>query len=65
MTPLPDDWCAYHNRSEPVKPGDIVCGECWHTFTPDELIVAHNAWGGSQVTAIDEIYSCPLCIHDF
>lgn len=63
--PLPDDWCYYHNRSEPVGPDDIVCGECFHTFTPDELVEAWNALGTHKITDASQARSCPLCIHDF
>lgn len=60
------DWCYIHNRREPMVPGGIACGECWHVYANEqELIDAHNAWDGPQVTSVEQIFSCPLCVHDF
>jgi hypothetical protein len=59
------DWCAFHHEMEQIRDGDIVCGECWHRYRgPDDLVAVNNTnWAENRT--FDQIFSCPLCIHDF
>lgn len=70
-------YCMIHAVFEPDMPGDYrACLECLHVYrTPWDLLMAdlaiqldwvRDGWEG-QVRTIDpeQIYSCPLCCHDF
>jgi hypothetical protein len=67
-----DPWhCYYHHRDEPSS-GYRVCGECAHTYsTADDLKQTYLDYAPAGLTIIvedmtaDEIYFCPLCLHDF
>lgn len=76
-----DDVCYTHHRREPELPGDYkVCGECCHVwrteieFRTDEAN-AHNSLLATYPNSYPfmkpedvvpgEVYSCPLCTHDF
>lgn len=67
----PDDWCFIHGIEEPFREGDYrVCGECWHVFrTPEELVAETAKYfdhpEAPPVPTADEIWTCPLCAHDF
>ena len=58
--------------------GGLTCYECLHVWpTEDALISDHNALIAELATVfdddepiplastVDDIYSCPLCMHDF
>lgn len=67
-----DSWCYGCMRCEPLRDGDYrVCGECMHVYrTSEALLDAHTAllnrldikW---NFVRVDQIYSCPVCAHDF
>lgn len=70
--------CYIHNRHEPSLPGDYrACLECGHVYrTPWEvmleLLFLYRHWFNmgwdkflQPIPPADEIYSCPLCTHDF
>lgn len=58
-------WCALHCELEEIREGDFVCGECWHRFRGPEDVVATNNAHWREEKTFEEIFSCPLCIHDF
>lgn len=59
-----EDWCAGHQRHEPVPEGVTPyrrCGECWHIFvTEQELIDADNEMMNSIVGIEDGDGIVPL-----
>jgi hypothetical protein len=71
-------YCFIHHEDEPV-PQDcfLICYECKHVYrTPQDLVNEHNAamdmihelgekWTPVTVERVEDIYSCPVCIHDF
>lgn len=74
------DWCASCNRHETALEGDVYkyCLECGHIWkTAQELVEAYNrevdainsADGtglvATYVETADQVYFCPLCLHDF
>lgn len=69
MTDKVDPWedplfCAVHYKPEPA--GYLRCGECWHSFaTEDELLDEDAKWRGHRLTKGEDVFSCPVCIHDF
>lgn len=70
--------CFIHHEDEPV-PQDcfLICYECQHVYrTPQDLVEQHNAamdlimepgetWKPLTVEQVGEIFSCPVCAHDF
>lgn len=77
LTRLPH-WaqCFIHNASE-VQTVDSfkTCGECWHVwqteadFASDVSALYIDAMRGGYdfypTPPLDQVYSCPLCAHDF
>lgn len=65
-----DPGCWFHGE-EPIPPNAYrVCLECGHCYvTRDDLVAAVNELlGRIGVAAVDtgnEIYTCPMCNHDF
>ena len=65
-------YCAIHDRQE-AGTGFKFCFECGHTYaTEKELIDEYNASGERKgepdlwrATNVENIYFCPLCLHDF
>jgi len=71
-------WCLSCGRWEPDQPGDfLACGECSHVFrTAGDLVAEENnirqRMGDVLPQLVDplrdalsQIYSCPLCTHDW
>jgi hypothetical protein len=64
-------WCHAHHRDEPDLPGDYrSCGECGHVYrTEADLLAEHNDLAAeidlTSATSGAEVYTCPLCAHDF
>jgi hypothetical protein len=58
-------WCAHHGVMEEIREFDFVCGECWHRYRgPIDVIATElERWGVAK--PFNEIWSCPLCSHDF
>lgn len=69
--------CFFHG-DEPIMPEHTtICGECGHAYTEDELRaedlrVRVDLWQSTgrdgpvpTLRAVDAIYICPLCTHDF
>jgi hypothetical protein len=61
--------CHWHDIDEP---GDAyrVCFECKHAFrSAAELLAEHSKhlaeFGQEPETDPEQVYTCPLCIHDF
>ena len=65
--PIPDYWCYIHRAIETPSDKDacVECFECWHVYadTADVERVNHEQWGDNRPW--EEIYSCPLCSHDW
>lgn len=65
---MTDPGCYFHGE-EPI-PEDcyILCGECWHAWTVESLLEEHNKilshYGVTEENP-ENIFSCPLCTHDF
>lgn len=58
--------CVIHHRLEPWVEGESIwCPECWHTYSSkaDVERVCFEQWG--ERLPFDQIYSCPLCVHDW
>lgn len=78
VTELPH-WatCWIHNASEVQTVNSYkVCGECWHVWQTEadfradvEVLYRYLGTDGTafvlEVPPLDEIYSCPFCVHDF
>ena len=62
---LTDPGCWWHGP-EPI-PDDafLVCPECWHCYPTEQDLIDTNIreWNDDRPTS--EIWSCPLCIHDW
>lgn len=71
--PMPGpDWCAIHNRSEPLRDGDFkVCGECFHVWRTRAgfMLDVTREYGTDPTWDVPtdpaKVYACPLCTHDF
>ena len=75
-----DHPCYFHGE-EPITPDVLrVCFECFHAWTREALILADSVleqqvidhqpdWYPKGAPAgqrqVEEIHSCPLCLHDF
>lgn len=61
--------CFFHGKE--VIPHDcfIVCGECGHAWTRTALEAADRQLFGTigdhTSRKAEQIFSCPLCVHDF
>lgn len=63
-----DDWCAWHNRPEPLTENDFrLCGECLHVWrTRDEFLADVEAACREAGVPMDpDLPFCPLCTHDW
>jgi hypothetical protein len=70
-----NDLCYEHYVHEPDEGAYRVCGECSHVYrTAEELLTEANRGcteDGSMyamafaITDPEQVYSCPLCAHDF
>ena len=62
------DWfCAFHERIEIPRDESLVyvrCGECWHAFTEADLVRLDAEHRDGQRLLAQQIFCCPLCIHD-
>jgi hypothetical protein len=66
-----DVHCAWHEDDEDPANAIRVCFECWHAYlTLDEIRQAWIAGAPPELRdepapPAEEIYSCPLCMHDW
>ena len=70
-----NDLCMEHYQHESAEGAHRVCGECFHVYgTAEELLtetnrtLSHYGPGmgpGRPITDPEQVYSCPLCAHDF
>lgn len=59
-----ENYCALHHSIEVT--GGVVCGECWHDFgTEENLIRVANMESSRNITTLEDVWFCPLCLHDF
>lgn len=64
------DWCYGCERCEPVRDGDYtVCGECLHVYRTAEELWERYVDGAPEGTysarSVDDVFFCPVCMHDF
>lgn len=64
--------CHWHEVDEPEEGAYGVCQECGHVYQTEQDLrdaYAESAdWPGESTDSApeaNEIYFCPLCIHDF
>lgn len=62
--------CWSHDIDEPDSPCYRACFECKHVFrTAAQLLAGHNehlaVYGCEPETDAGNVWTCPLCIHDF
>jgi len=73
-----NEWCLPCGRWEPDRDGDfLACLECHHVYrTPEDLVAEENnirrrmgdpelVIDGNVREVVGQIYSCPLCTHDW
>lgn len=67
----PDQHCWSHDEDEPLdEPCYIACLECHHGYkSANELLIEHNiilkSMNISPEDNPEEVFTCPLCLHDF
>jgi len=63
------DRCFFHGIELIPEGCYRVCGECGHAWTEEKLLLAHNEildeFDHPEVFDPDEVFSCPLCAHDW
>lgn len=59
--------CFIHGVDETYTDGLSykACGECWHVWQTPAAFIADLAKWGLPIPPLDQVYSCPLCTHDF
>jgi len=60
--------CYFHGPEAIPPDCFIVCGECGHAWTKQALEAAdQRLFGqiGKGARPAEQIWSCPLCVHDF
>ena len=65
-----DQHCYTHHVDEPSEPAYRFCYECGHVWrTAAELLAEHNrqlaVYGRPPETDVNQVFCCPLCIHDW
>lgn len=74
MSELIERDCFFHGR-ETARSAFRVCFECGHIFRTERQLqrehhrlawsISFPSWLRSFVTPTDDIWSCPLCTHDW